>query len=254
MEPSQGVGAGRGPRIAVVSPPFLSHAQPLSVLARALAGAGADVLFVSAPAFAPLAEGREDGSGGAVRFVPLTVTRNANTGIARSTRQGAREAERLEEFLASTRRGAVAALLTQSRHRGEDMLADPAQVLSGIGALQERFAPDWYVVDQLSYPVTLALHCLGLPFATFCPGHPTYLPHSPDALFGVPYAWPPHDPPLGGQPRRTAAGRSGQRGGVHATFRGGRSRPCRGAASRACFRSRVTACGGVQLPEVSVAA
>lgn len=175
----------------MVSPPFLSHAQPLSVLARALAGAGADVLFVSAPAFAPLAEGREDGSGGAVRFVPLTVTRNANTGIARSTRQGAREAERLEEFLASTRRGAVAALLTQSRHRGEDMLADPAQVLSGIGALQERFAPDWYVVDQLSYPVTLALHCLGLPFATFCPGHPTYLPHSPDALFGVPYAWPP---------------------------------------------------------------
>ncbi|MBP2579740.1 UDP:flavonoid glycosyltransferase YjiC (YdhE family) [Streptomyces sp. PvR006] len=184
MKPSQDAPAGRAPRVAVVSPPFLSHAQPLSVLARALAGAGAEVLFVSAPAFAPLAE-----AAGA-RFVPLTVTRNANTGIARSTRQGAREAERLEEFLGSTRQGAVAALLTQSRHRGEDMLADPAQVVSGIGALQERCAPDWYVVDQLSYPVTLALHCLGLPYATFCPGHPTYLPHSPEALFGVPYAWP----------------------------------------------------------------
>lgn len=59
-----------------------------------------------------------------------------------------------------------------------------------IGALHARLSPDWYVVDQLSYPVTLALHCLGLRYATFCPGHPTYVPHSPDALFGVPYAWP----------------------------------------------------------------
>ncbi|MFF0274166.1 glycosyltransferase [Streptomyces sp. NPDC004330] len=185
MKPSQGAGAGRAPRVAVVSPPFLSHAQPLSVLARSLAGTGADVLFVSAPAFAPLAEAA------GVGFVPLTVTRNANTGVARSTRQGAREAERLEEFLGSTRQGAVAALLTQSRHRGEDMLADPGGVLEGIREVQERWAPDWYVVDQLSYPVTLALHCLGLPFATFCPGHPTYLPHAPEALFGVPYAWPP---------------------------------------------------------------
>ncbi|MFJ2055810.1 glycosyltransferase [Streptomyces sp. NPDC087908] len=177
--------AGRAPRVAVVSPPFLSHAQPLSVLARSLAEAGADVLFVTAPAFAPLAEAA------GVRFVPLTVTRNANTGVARSTRQGAREAERLEEFLGSTRQGAVAALLTQSRHRGEDMLADPDQVLGGIRSVQERWEPDWYVVDQLSYPVTLALHCLALSFATFCPGHPTYVPHAPEALFGVPYAWPP---------------------------------------------------------------
>ncbi|MYS09495.1 glycosyltransferase, partial [Streptomyces sp. SID6041] len=185
MKLSPSGSAGRAPRVAVVSPPFLSHAQPLSVLARSLAEAGADVLFVTAPAFAPLAEAA------GVRFVPLTVTRNANTGVARSTRQGAREAERLEEFLGSTRQGAVAALLTQSRHRGEDMLADPDQVLEGIRSVQERWAPDWYVVDQLIYPVTLALHCLALPFATFCPGHPTYVPHAPEALFGVPYAWPP---------------------------------------------------------------
>ncbi|MGW6413562.1 glycosyltransferase [Streptomyces sp. NPDC055055] len=185
MESSRlGVDVGRGARVAVVSPPFLSHAQPLSVLAGALARAGAEVHFVSAPAFAPLA--RVAGVG----FVPLTVTRNANTGVARSTRQGAREAERLREFLASTRDGAVATLLLQSRHRGEDMLADPGGVLAGMRALHASLAPDWYVVDQLSYPVTLALHCLGLPFVTFCPGHPTYVPHSPDALFGVPYAWP----------------------------------------------------------------
>ncbi|MFI8404624.1 glycosyltransferase [Streptomyces sp. NPDC085463] len=170
--------------MVVVSPPFHSHAQPLSVLAGALAEAGARVHFASAPPFAPMAE--EAGVG----FVPLTVTRNANTGVARSTRQGAREAERLDEFLDATREGAVAALLAQARHRGEDLLSDPERVLSELRALHERLTPDWYVVDQLSYPVTLALHCLGLPFATFCPGHPTYVPHRPEALFGVPYAWP----------------------------------------------------------------
>ncbi|MFG3343444.1 glycosyltransferase [Streptomyces sp. NPDC048018] len=172
------------PRIAVISPPFQSHAQPLSVLAGALSRAGADVTFACAPPFAPLAEAAAAG------FVPLTVSRNANTGVARSTRQGVRESERLEEFLSSTREGAVAALLTQSRHRGEDMLAGPEKVLAEVRDLQERLRPDWFVVDQLSYSVTLALHCLGLPFATFCPGHPTYLPNGPEALFGVPYAWP----------------------------------------------------------------
>ncbi len=174
----------RRPRIAVVSPPFLSHAQPLSVLAGALARCGADVYFVSAPSFAPLARSAD------VEFVSLTVTPNANTGIAQRTRQGARETERLEEFLRSTRDGAIAALLTQARHRGEDMLSDPAGVLAGIRTLDARLSPDWYVVDQLSYPVTLALHCLGLRYATFCPGHPTYVPQTADTLFGVPYAWP----------------------------------------------------------------
>ncbi|MET9727331.1 glycosyltransferase [Streptomyces zaomyceticus] len=172
------------PRVVVVSPPFQSHAQPLSVLAGALARAGSDVTFACSPSFARLAEEAR------TAFVPLTVSRNANTGVARSTRQDVRESERLEEFLDSTREGAIAALLTQSRHRGEDMLAGPEKVLAEVRDLQERLAPDWFVVDQLSYSVTLALHCLGLPFATFCPGHPTYLPHGPEALFGVPYAWP----------------------------------------------------------------
>ncbi|MFF2776000.1 nucleotide disphospho-sugar-binding domain-containing protein [Streptomyces sp. NPDC058052] len=179
-----GAGESRRPRVAVISPPFLSHAQPMSVLAGALARAGAEVHFASAPSFAPLAETA------AVRFVPLTVTRNANSGVARNTPQGVREARRLEEFLAATRNGPVAALLTQARHRGDDMLADPDRVLAEVRALHTRLAPDWYVVDQLSYAVTLALHCLGLRYTTFCPGHPTYVPHSPDALFGVPYAWP----------------------------------------------------------------
>ncbi|MET9621950.1 glycosyltransferase [Streptomyces sp. NPDC006464] len=172
------------PRVVVISPPFSSHAQPLSVLAGALARAGAEAHLACAEPFSPLA------AQAGVGFVPLTVTRNANTGIARRTEQGEREAARLEEFLESTRQGAVPALLTQARHRGEDMLADPETVLAEVRAVQKSLAPDWYVVDQLSYPVTLALHCLGLRFATFCPGHPSYLPHRPENLFGVPQNWP----------------------------------------------------------------
>ncbi|MFF8413391.1 glycosyltransferase [Streptomyces omiyaensis] len=170
--------------MVVVSPPFASHAQPLSVLAGALARRGADVFFACAPEFEGFAQ-RAD-----VGFAPLTVTRNANTGVARNTPQAAGERARLDEFLDSTRHGAVSALLTQCRHRGQDMLPDPEGTLTRIRSLHARLAPDWYVVDQLSYPVTLALHCLGLRYATFCPGHPTYVPASGSALFGVPYAWP----------------------------------------------------------------
>lgn len=171
-------------RIVVISPPFFSHARPMTVLASALRAAGAEVWFACAPAFAQAAE--EAG----LEFTPLTVTRNANTGIAETTIQEATEAARLREFLDSTRQGAVPALLTQARHRRADMLADPERVLEELSALEEELRPDWYVVDQLSYAATLALHCLGLPYATYCPGHPSYLPAGAESHFGVPYAWP----------------------------------------------------------------
>ncbi|MFD0275287.1 glycosyltransferase [Kitasatospora sp. NPDC127111] len=172
------------PRVVVVSPPFRSHAAPLSVLGAALRDAGADVTLACAPAFADLA--RDHGLG----FAELTVTRNANHGIAERTLRAGREAERLREFLDATRDGAVAALLTQARHRRDDLLADPDRILAEIRDLDRRARPDWYLVDQLSYPVTLAMHCLDLPYATFCPGHPSYLPAGPEAYFGLPYAWP----------------------------------------------------------------
>ncbi|KMO94496.1 glycosyltransferase [Streptomyces roseus] len=172
------------PRVTVIAPPFHSHAAPLSVLARELQATGAEVTFACAEAFVPLAEAA------GVDFEPLRIGRNANTGIARRTLQGEDEARRLEEFLEATRAGAVPALLVQARHRRADMLAEPERVLSELRALHARRPADWYVVDQLSYAVTLALHCLDLPYATFCPGHPSYLPAAPGDLFGVPYAWP----------------------------------------------------------------
>ncbi|MFJ5613919.1 glycosyltransferase [Streptomyces sp. NPDC093221] len=171
-------------RIVVVSPPFQSHARPLSVLAGALRRAGDEVHFACAPAFEELAREADIG------FVPLTVTRNANTGIAETTEQDTAEAARLTEFLDATRAGAVPALLAQARHRGADMLADPERILADLRILHDRLRPDWYLVDQLNYPVTLALHCLGLSYASYCPGHPGYLPAGPDAFFGEPCAWP----------------------------------------------------------------
>ncbi|MFE2722631.1 glycosyltransferase [Kitasatospora sp. NPDC059327] len=172
------------PRVVVISPPFRSHATPLSVLGAALRDAGADVTLACAPAFTDLAERH------GLEFAPLTVTRNANHGIAQRTAQADGEAERLREFLEATREGAVATLLTQARHRRADMLTDPDRILAQVRALDASTRPDWYLVDQLSYPVTLAMHCLRLPYATFCPGHPSYIPAGPDAFFGLPYAWP----------------------------------------------------------------
>ncbi|MER7760723.1 hypothetical protein [Streptomyces sp. NPDC097619] len=161
------------PRVVVVSPPFRSHAAPLSVLAGALRERGADVVFACTEAFEDLAVGA------GLRFVRLAVTRKANTGVAETTAQDPTEAGRLTEFLDATRQGSIAALATQARHRRADMLAEPEAVLARLRALDEHTRPDWYVVDQLAYCATLALHCLRARYATYCPGHPTYVPGAP---------------------------------------------------------------------------
>ncbi|MFJ1768483.1 glycosyltransferase [Amycolatopsis sp. NPDC088138] len=176
--------AATGPRIAVVSPPFASHARPLATVGAALAAEGADVTFACAPAFAGLAE--EHG----LPFGALAFGDNANTGIAERTRQEAAGAARLAEFLDATRAGAIPALLAQARHRRADMLPDPAAVLASVRAFDDRFRPDWYLVDQLAYAVTLALHALGRRWAAYCPGHPGYVLEGPGRFFGLPPYWP----------------------------------------------------------------
>ncbi|WP_103343118.1 nucleotide disphospho-sugar-binding domain-containing protein [Amycolatopsis sp. CA-126428] len=172
------------PRIVVVSPPFASHAQPLATVAAALAAEGADVTFACDPAFADLAARRR------LRFEPLGFGDNANTGIAERTRQQAAGARRLTEFLDATRAGAVPALLAQARHRRADMLPDPAGVHAAVRRLDDRLRPDWYLVDQLAYAVTLALCALNRRWAAFCPGHPGYVLDGPGRFFGLPPYWP----------------------------------------------------------------
>ncbi|MEC3976410.1 glycosyltransferase [Amycolatopsis sp. H20-H5] len=171
-------------RVVVISPPFASHATPMATLAAALASRGVDVVFACAPEFRVVA------AAAGVPFTALTFGDGANTGIAQRTTQSGDARDRLTEFLDATRRGAGPALLTQARHRGADMLSEPQATLRAVRVLDERYRPDWYLVDQLAYAVTLALYCLDRPWATFCPGHPSYLVHRDDQLFGLPAYWP----------------------------------------------------------------
>ncbi|MEU0797707.1 glycosyltransferase [Amycolatopsis sp. NPDC005961] len=180
-------------RIVVVSPPFASHARPLATVGAALAAEGAEVTFACAPAFAGLAA--ELG----LPFAELAFGDNANTGIAERTRQEADGERRLAEFLEATRAGAVPALLAQARHRRADMLPDPDSVFASVRSLDERLRPDWYLVDQLAYAVTLAVYALGRRWAAFCPGHPSYVLEGAGRFFGLPPYWPRSIRPADGE-------------------------------------------------------
>lgn len=171
------------PRFVVVSPPFRSHAQPMSVFATALSTAGARaVTFACGAEFTDLAPG--------VPFVAMRTTRESNSGVAERTAQDARSARGLTDFLEATKGGAVAALLAQTRRRRTELLAAPEEVMRDLSALHDRLRPDWYVVDQIDYATTLALHALDLPFLSYVTGHPTYLVSRDDQLFGLPQVWP----------------------------------------------------------------
>ncbi|MFJ5991336.1 glycosyltransferase [Lentzea sp. NPDC092896] len=171
------------PRFVVVSPPFRSHAQPMSVFATALSTVGAQaVTFACGSEFADLAPD--------IPFVAMRTTRDSNSGIAERTAQDTRSARGLTDFLEATRAGAAAALLAQTRRRRTELLAAPEQVMRDLSALHDRLRPDWYVVDQIDYATGLALHALDLPFVSYVTGHPTYLVSRYDQFFGLPQVWP----------------------------------------------------------------
>jgi MGT family glycosyltransferase len=170
-------------RVVIISPPFYSQLGPLLTLAGEFAAAGHEAAVACAAAFAAEIQAR------GFAFIELRVSRNANTGIASRTVQPAEEKRRLEAFLAATRRGGVETLLLQSAHRRRDMFADPAGLLVRLREIAAEHKPDLWIVDQLSYGVTLALYLLEQRFITFCPGHPSSIPE-PDQLFGVPPQWP----------------------------------------------------------------
>jgi UDP:flavonoid glycosyltransferase YjiC (YdhE family) len=171
------------PKIAVISPAFSSHFNPLLFFAKALVREGCDVVFACAEAF------RSKVEQAGLRFRKIQTSANANTGLADTTRQPEEEQRRLLEFLESTKRGAIETLALQARHRKADMLFNPDLVIKQVAGLDESESPDLYIVDQLSYSVTLALYCLGKRFVTFCPPHPRSIPGDSD-LYGVPSLWP----------------------------------------------------------------
>ncbi len=169
--------------IIILSPPFYSHFMPLLELAVGLKDQGLKVTIACSQEFRSNIE--EKG----LLFIELNISRNRNTGIAEATSQESSETIRLKEFFSATRRGPVATLITQLNHRREDTFADPEELLESIRMTNELLKPDYWIVDLLSYGATLSMHCLGLPYITFCPPHPASIPTK-----GLPYNIPLHWP------------------------------------------------------------
>lgn len=169
--------------VLFVSPPFYSHFNPMLVLAKSFKKYGSEVTFACSIEFKDIIL-KEN-----LNFYEIDISTNKNIGKTESTIQADTEKERLEEFFESTKKGAVETLITQSRHRVADMLYNPYELIDKIKKVNDLFHADLYVVDILSYSVTLSLYFLGLPFITFCPPHPNTIPAEGE-YFNVPKNWP----------------------------------------------------------------
>lgn len=170
-------------KIFFISPPFYSHFNPLLVLAKSFQEYGAEVTFGCSIEF------KEKILKEKLNFYEIDISANKNTGKAENTIQPDTERLRLEEFFESTKKGAVETLITQSRHRKADMLYNPQELIDKVKLIDDSLDVDLYVVDILSYSVTLSLYFLGLPFVTFCPPHPNTIPKE-GRYFNVPKSWP----------------------------------------------------------------
>lgn len=170
-------------KIFFISPPFYSHFNPLLVLAKSFQAHGAEVTFGCSIEF------KEKILKENLGFYEIDISTNKNTGKAENTIQPDTERLRLEEFFESTKKGAAETLMTQSRHRKADMLYNPQELIDKIKRIDDSIEVDLYVVDILSYSVTLSLYFLELPFVTFCPPHPNTIPRE-GRSFNVPKSWP----------------------------------------------------------------
>lgn len=177
--------------IIILSPPFYSHFMPLLEFSLGLKAYGMKVTMACSQDFRAIIE--ENGLG----FREININRNRNTKIAAATEQEASERKRLEEFFSATKKGPIPTLITQLNHRRADTFADPEDLLEAIRDTNEILKPDFWLVDLLSYGATLCLHCLGLPYFTFCPPHPASIPAA-----GLPYNIPQHWP-IGLEPEPT---------------------------------------------------
>ncbi|WP_341960078.1 glycosyltransferase [Planococcus maritimus] len=170
-------------KIFLISPPFYSHFNPLLVLAKSFQAYGAEVTFGCSIEFKDKIVEEN------LNFYEIDINSNKNIGKGEHATQPDTERMRLEEFFESTKKGAVETLITQSRHRKADMLYNPQKLIDQIKTIDESLDIDLYVVDILSYSVTLSLYFLELPFVTFCPPHPNTIPRD-GRYFNVPKSWP----------------------------------------------------------------
>lgn len=169
--------------IFFISPPFYSHFNPLLTLAKSFKEKGAKVSFACSEDF------KERIVKAGLDFYLLDISKNKNVGKAETTDQPDSEKERLDEFFQATKKGAIETLITQSKHRKADMLYSPDELIENIKKIDDSLDIDLYVVDILSYSVSLSLYFLELDFITFCPPHPKTIPGQGEH-FNVPNNWP----------------------------------------------------------------
>ncbi len=169
--------------VFLISPPFYSHFKPMLALGKSFKAKGKEVTIGCSIDF------KKEIENAGLNFYLINISKNKNVKKADMTSQPESEKERLEEFFKATRKGAVETLITQSKHRQKDMLHEPEILVEKIAKIDELFDVDLYVVDILSYGVTLGLYALNLPFITFCPPHPNTIPKK-DTYYGVPPNWP----------------------------------------------------------------
>ena len=170
----------------VISPDYLSHYLPLSAIGEELQAQGAEVVFATGPGLGA----RAQSDGFEHRLLPLGPS--SNSGAPERAEQ---ERAELADFLAATRRGALATLRYQAEQRLRDLLWRPEAVTEGLARIVDEVEPDVILADQIAYGATLALCALERPYASLLPAHPSALP-APGDIFGVPPYFPAGlDPP-----------------------------------------------------------
>jgi len=167
----------------LVSPDYLSHYLPLSALGSTLRARDHDVLFATGPGLRDRV--LDDG----FAHVELMLGAGTNRGLATLEDQTGGAKENLSDFLAATEHGMVATLEYQARKRLDDLLWEPESVTASLQAIVRDVEPSLVVSDQLAFGASLALRTLGVPYASFLPGHPCQLPAE-----GEPFGYPARRP------------------------------------------------------------
>jgi UDP:flavonoid glycosyltransferase YjiC (YdhE family) len=162
--------------LLVISPEYVSHYGPLSVLAGEARVHGERVVVATGPSL----RARVEADGFAWRLLRLGA--GSNNGVDAG-------GPGIHSFIAATRAGPLATIRRQALDRERDLLWNPEQVAAEIGALCAELDPDDVLVDHVSFGSTLAMHATGRPFVTLVPGHPSQLPVGAER-YGIPAHWP----------------------------------------------------------------
>ena len=170
-------------KVAIICPPEKHHFKPLKLLAQAFLKKGADIIMACGYHF------RDEVEQAGITYYPLNChNQHAPSGENGSgkRRHGLNGAQRL---LRNSKKGVIRLLETQIEQWHAQLSVDPKGLHAQISQLRLTENPDFWIVEQHSFNVSLVLHTLDETFVTFCNGDPSTIPAKRE-LFGVPHRWP----------------------------------------------------------------